>query len=236
MNLGWALIGAVAGTFAGTALRGAVFRHSVPSGEPPRTTCPKCGNAAQRWLLSVRCGQCGTRLGAPLVLELVTAAVLALVLGTFAWQWETAAFVFLGALGVALATIDVAVQRLPHRLTLPAYPVVIVLFAVTAVIDGDLAPFGRALLGGLALAASYYLLALIRPGQLGGGDVVLAGLLGIALGWLGWPVLFMGAALSFVLFSVVSVGLLAARRITLRSHVAFGPFMLGGALLAAIAL
>lgn len=237
MDYRWAAAGALAGMPIGIAVRGTVFRHSVPSGDPVRTICPSCGGQPHKWFLSVRCGQCRTRLGTPLALELATAAVLALVLGRFpGLQWEAAAFAFLGVLGVALATIDVAVQRLPHRLTLPAYPVMIVLFGIAAVIDGDLAPLGRALLGGLVLAASYYLLALIRPGQLGGGDIVLAGLLGMALGWLGWPVLIIGAALSFLLFSVVSLGLLAARRITLRSHVAFGPFMLGGALLAVIAL
>lgn len=237
MDNSWALIGAIAGTFAGTALRGAVFRHSVASGEPTRRACPSCGHSKQGWPLSVHCEQCGKRLGTPLVLELATAAVLALLLGRFAGQWwEVAAFAFIGVLGVALATIDVAVQRLPDRLTLPAYPALAALLGVAAIVGGDVGALGRALLGGLVLAASYYLLALLRAGQLGGGDIKLAGLLGMALGWLGWPVLFMGTALAFVLFAVISLVLLAARRISLRSHLAFGPFMLGGALLAVVAL
>jgi len=73
-----------------------------------------------------------------------------------------------------------------------------------------------------------------RPGQLGGGDIKVAGLAGIALGWLGWHPLVLGGALGFVLFAVVSLALLAARRITLRSTLCFGPFLLGGALLAII--
>lgn len=233
MNYGWALAGGLAGIPIGAALRGVVYRNSVPSGSPLRTACPSCGQELGRWLL--RCAQCQGRITAPLVFELATAAVLALILGRFAGQWDAAAFAFLGALGVALAAIDIAVQRLPDRLTLPAYPVLAGLLAFAAIPDGDLGGFGRALLGGLALAASYYVLALIRPGHLGGGDIKLAGILGLVLGWLGWPVLIMGAALSFVLFAVVSLVLLAARRITLRSHIAFGPFMLAGALVAAVA-
>jgi hypothetical protein len=54
--------------------------------------------------------------------------------------------------------------------------------------------------------------------------------------WLDWPVLLAGAALGFVLSAVVSLGLLAARRITLRSQICFGPFLLGGALLAVLAI
>lgn len=234
MNYGWALAGGLAGIPVGAAFRGVVYRNSVPSGSPLRTECPGCAQELRGWL--PRCGRCGQWLGAPLVLELATAAVLALILGRFAGQWDAAAFAFLGALGVALATIDIAVQRLPDRLTLPAYPVLAGLLAFAAIPGGDLAGFGRALLGGLVLAGSYYVLAVIRPGHLGGGDIKLAGVLGLALGWLGWPELIMGAALSFVLFAVVSLVLLAARRVTLHSQIAFGPFMIGGALLVAIAL
>jgi leader peptidase (prepilin peptidase)/N-methyltransferase len=79
------------------------------------------------------------------------------------------------------------------------------------------------------------LLALLRPGQLGGGDIKLAALAGLALGWLGWPAVLAGASLGFLLSAVVSLALLAARRITLRSAISFGPFLLGGTLLAVLA-
>lgn len=170
------------------------------------------------------------------VVEFGAAVVLALVFGRYPGQWEALAFGVLGAVGVALAVIDIGVQRLPHRLTLPTYPVVIGLLALAAAAEGDFAAFGRALLGGLALAGGYYVLAILRAGQLGGGDIVLAGLLGLVLGWLGWPVLVVGAGLGFVLFAVTALFLLASRRITLRSHVAFGPFMLAGALVAVLAI
>jgi len=109
-----------------------------------------------------------------------------------------------------------------------------VLLAVPAVAGHDLASLVRAVLGGAALAAGYLLLALLRPGQLGGGDVKLAGLAGLALGWLGWPALIAGAVLGFALSAVVSLALLALRRVTLRSAICFGPFLLGGALLAVL--
>jgi leader peptidase (prepilin peptidase)/N-methyltransferase len=172
---------------------------------------------------------------APAVLELVTAGVLALLCGRFAGQPALLAFGFLGALGVALGAVDVAVHRLPDRLTRPAYPVLVVLLGAAAVIGHDGGALVRALLAGLALAATYLLLALLRPGQLGGGDIKLAGLIGLGLGWLGWPAVIAGTVLAFAATAVVSLGLLAARRISLRSEICFGPFMLGGALLAILA-
>lgn len=234
MNLVWAAAGAVVGLPAGSVMRGPVFRLSVPSGEPDQTTCRECAAPAPRWL-ALRCGQCGHRFGVPAAMELVTATVLALLLARFGVQPQMVAFALLGALGVALATIDVAVQRLPDRLTLPAYPALIALFAVTAAFEHDGGALVRALLGSVAMTGGYLLLALLRAGQLGGGDIKLAGLVGLTLGWLGWPTLVIGACLGFVLASVVSVIMLAARRITLHSAISFGPYLLGGALLAILA-
>jgi leader peptidase (prepilin peptidase) / N-methyltransferase len=234
MSLIWAAVGAVVGLMAGASLRGTVFRLSVASGDPERTECPRCSAPAQP-RIAVRCGSCRSSLGTPLALELCTAGVLALLLGRFGGQPVVVAFGFFGVLGVALAAIDIAAQRLPDPLTLPAYPVLITLLAAAAIAGHDFAALERALLGGLALAGAYLLLALVRPGQLGGGDIKLAGVAGLALGWLGWPTLIAGAALGFVLSAIVSVALLAARRVTLHSAISFGPFLLGGALLAMLA-
>jgi leader peptidase (prepilin peptidase)/N-methyltransferase len=231
MNAIWAASGAAVGLLAGAAIRSTVFRLSVASGEPERTSCPRCSAPARR-RPTVRCGECGRSLGTPLILELCTAGVLALVFGRFGGQSDVLAFAFLGVLGVALAAIDIAVKRLPDLLTLPAYPILIALLAVAAIASHDGAALVRALLGGLALGGTYLILALLRPGQLGGGDIKLAGLAGLALAWLGWPTLIVGAFLGFALSALVSLALLAARRVTLHSAISFGPFLLGGALLA----
>ncbi|MEJ2855235.1 MULTISPECIES: prepilin peptidase [unclassified Saccharothrix] len=218
MDLAWALSGAVAGLAAGSAARGVVHRMAVPVGDPDRG-CPACGGRVG-W--TGRC--CGRALGPPL--EWFTAAVVALLAWRFGGRPELAAFAFLGVLGVVLALVDAQVERLPDRLTLPAYPVVVGLLGMA----GDWPAMGRAVLGCLALGGVYLVLGVVRPGGVGMGDVKLAGVLGLALGWLGWPELVLGGALAFVLLAGASVVLLAARRITMRDALAFGPFMLVGAL------
>jgi len=234
MSAVWAAQGFVAGVPAGAVLRSAVFQLSVPSDAPDRTTCPRCATAAPRWIV-IRCSQCGQHFGTLGALELVTAIVLGLLFGRFGGQPDMLAFCFLGAMGVALAAIDLSVQRLPDQLTLPAYPVMIVLLAIAALIGHTPGALGRALLGGLLLGGTYLALALMRPGGMGGGDVKLAGLAGIALGWLGWPTLIFGAALGFILCGAVSLALIAVRRLSMQSMISFGPFMLAGALLATLA-
>ncbi len=234
MNLIWTAAGAVAGLPGGTVLRGQVCRLSVRSGEPDEAGCRTCATALPAGP-ALRCSHCGSWLGAPAAIELTTAAVTALLFARFGGQPAVAAFAYLGAVGVALTQIDIAVQRLPDRLTLPAYPALIGLLSVAAVISGDGAALGRALLGGLALGGGYLLLGLASGGQLGGGDIKLAGLVGLLLGWLGWSSLITGACLGFVLAAIVSLGLLAGRRISARAMISFGPYLLSGALLAILA-
>jgi leader peptidase (prepilin peptidase)/N-methyltransferase len=137
--------------------------------------------------------------------------------------------------GVALAEVDASVQRLPDRLTLPAYPALIGLLGAAAIADRAAAVFARALICGLTLTVAYLVLGLVSRGQLGGGDIKLAGLIGIVLGWLGWRPLVAGACLGFVLAATVSLALLASRKASMRSSISFGPYMLGGALLAILA-
>jgi leader peptidase (prepilin peptidase)/N-methyltransferase len=169
----WAAIGAVSALPAGTVLREQVIRLSVRSGEPEEACCVQCG-APLPGRPALRCAQCGRWLGAALGTELTAAAVLALLLARFGPDPAVAAFAFLGVLAVALVQIDIAVRRLPDRLTLPAYPAVVILLTLAAAVGGDWGRLVRALLGGVALGACYLLLGLLSAGQLGGGDVKLA--------------------------------------------------------------
>lgn len=223
----------IVGVAAGLLLRGTVFRLSVAAGESDRTTCPRCA-APVTGRFAIRCAQCRTSYGVPLVLELSTVVVLELLVWRFAGQPDAAPYIFIGALGVALAAVDLAVQRLPNVLTLPLYPGLIALFGFAAVLDGQPSRLLRAVLGGLVLGGCYLVLAVASRGRLGGGDIKLAGGLGIALGWLGWPTVLAGATLGFVIMGVVGAVLVLTRRVALQQSISFGPFMLGGALLAVL--
>ena len=64
------------------------------------------------------------------------------------------------------------------------------------------------------------------------GDVKLAALLGLYLGWIGWGAVVVGAAAGFVIQALLALVLLAGRRIGLRGELPFGPAMLLGAAVA----
>ena len=233
MQLTWAVAAGLVAFPAGSCLRAQVFRLSVRSGEPERDCCEECG-AFLSTGIAIRC-DCGTWLGAAWQVELLTAIAVALIFARFGDQLQSIAFAFLALIGVALALVDLTVQRLPDALTLPAYPALVGLLALTAIFEHAGSQLLRAMLGGAALAGCYLLLALLSRGMLGGGDVKLAGLIGLALGWLGWGSLITGACLGFLLAAAVSLVLLAARRVNRTTLISFGPFMLAGALLALLA-
>ncbi len=166
------------------------------------------------------------------VLAAVTAGVWAIMAASVGGGVELAAFLVLGALGVAMAYIDLQVHRLPNLLTLAALVAGALLLAAAALLDDTWGDYGRAWLGAAALGGLYLLLALLQPQAMGLGDVKLAGVLGLYLGWLGWGALFLGAFLGFLVGGLVGLVLLAMRRVTLRSNVPYGPSMLLGALAA----
>ena len=155
----------------------------------------------------------------------VSAAAIGLVLG---WSWSLLVVLPLVPLGVALAVIDWRTRMLPTRLIAPAYAVTIVAILVAWLADGrHLADLERAALGWLVYGGMFFLLWFIYPRGLGYGDVRLSGVLGLALGWVGWSELLLGIWNGVLLGAIVG-GLLAL--VTRRRDYPFGPFMLVGAL------
>ena len=145
------------------------------------------------------------------------------------WQWNLLPVLVLVPVGVALAVVDWRTRLLPTRVIAPSYVVVGLLVVVAAGLEGDWSSLARAGWG-LALARGlFWLLWLVHPRGMGFGDVRLAGLLGLALGMLGWGELAVGVYAGFLIGAVAGLALSAARVIE-RGAYPFGPFMLLGAL------
>ena len=139
------------------------------------------------------------------------------------------AFLYLAAVSVALTMIDLDTHTLPNRIVLPAYPVGAMLLACAALLAGESERLLPALIGATTLFGLYLLMALLYPGGMGLGDVKLAGVLGLYLGWLGWGPLVVGAFSAFLLGGLFSLVLILTRRANRKSGIPFGPWMLAGA-------
>lgn len=240
------VVSAIVGLMIGSFLNVVIWR--VPRGESvssPPSHCPGCDARIRPYdnvpvlswlLLRGRCRDCGARISAryPLV-ELVTAALFAAMAARFGAHAVLPAFLYLAAIGVALSMIDLDTKRLPNVIVLPSYVVAGVLLGAAAATghDGDRAI--RALVGMACYYGAFLLLRLAYPRGMGFGDVKLAGVLGLYLGWLGYDVLVVGAFAGVLLGGIVGIALMATKRAGRKSAVPYGPFMVAGALLAVFA-
>lgn len=168
----------------------------------------------------------------PPFIEVGTALLFVLAAVRFGLSAELPAFLFLAAVGMLLGVIDLQHRLLPNRFVVPALGIAAALLLAASVPGQDWAALLRAALGAVVVFAVFLVLALIAPSGLGMGDVKLAALIGLYLGWLGWDAVVIGAAGGFVVQALVALTLLATRRIGLRGELPFGPAMLVGASLA----
>lgn len=234
---------AALGLLIGSFLNVVIWR--LPRGESlvsPPSHCPSCGHQVRprdnvplvSWLLlRGRCRDCGEAISRryPLV-EVATGVVFAVMAVRFGLDALLPAYLYLAAIGVALWMIDLDVKRLPNAIVLPSYVVAGALLTVAAAVTGEWADLLRAGLGMAALYGFYFLLAFIYPAGMGFGDVKLAGVLGLYLGYLGWAEVVAGGFLGFLFGGVVGLALMAVSRAGRKSQIPFGPFMLAGALVA----
>lgn len=247
-----ALFGVLIGSFLNVVVYRVPLKKSIVS---PPSACTHCSTNIKAydnlpvlsWLvLRGKCRSCRSAISVryPLV-ELGTA----LVFGVVAW-WGIStssitvgsslteivafaltlvAFLYLAGISVALALIDLDTHTLPNRIVLPSYVVGIVLLVAAAIIGDDYGELVAAGIGLVALWFIYFVMALAYPGGMGFGDVKLAGVLGLFLGWVGWGPLVVGGFGAFLLGGVFSILLLLTRRANRTSGIPFGPWMIAGA-------
>lgn len=152
-----------------------------------------------------------------------------------AGAFVAAAFVMSAAVGVWLTVIDVRTHRLPNAIVLSALGVTILLLAASCLFGAPWGALLRALAAGAVLFVFFLALRVIGRGAMGGGDVKLAALMGVLLGWVGWSAVAVGVLVAFVLGGLVGVILLATRRASRATRIPFGPFLVAGTWIGALA-
>ena len=239
------LLGLAVGSFLNVVI------HRVPRSESlvrPGSHCPGCDAEIRNrhnlpvvgWLvLRGRCADCAAPISAryPAV-ELITALLFVATTVQLAQLHLLAAlpaYLFFVSAGIALAAIDLDVQRLPNAIVYPSYLAMALLLTVASTVTGSFEPLVRAAVGGAVLFAFFLALAFANPKGMGLGDVKLAGVLGAALGFLSYPAIFVGTFAAFVLGGVIGAVLIIARRAGRRTLLPFGPAMVAGALIALFA-
>ena len=174
----------------------------------------------------------------PLVHKHALNAVTAVLFGLAIWRLgftpelpAVLAFIFGGVL---LSVIDWKVQRLPTRLVYVTLAGVSVGLLFASLVKWDWVPLATAVAGAALFANAFFLIWFVGRNfagmmLLGFGDVRLAAVLGLLLGWYGLPYVFYGALAGNLLAVAVAVATCIHKR-KLHVRYSFGPPLIAGAL------
>jgi leader peptidase (prepilin peptidase)/N-methyltransferase len=142
-------------------------------------------------------------------------------------------FGILIAVGLRLMLIDIDTHLLPSSIMYRAIAVAIPLLTLAAFTD-DTGSISTMFLGALIMWVLMKTLEVLSRGDLGGGDVRLALLLGLYTGWLSLEHVAIAVVAGFAAAGLFALVLVVLRRAGRRTHIAFGPFLIAGALLAVL--
>lgn len=164
-------------------------------------------------------------------MTLATAALWGAFAARVGWSWTLPAYLILSAGLVALTVIDLRDQLLPRRLIFAVGILTAAFLGIAAAATNAGDALLRAGLSGAGAYLAFFALRVVNPRSLGGGDVNLAALLGLALGWYSAQTVLLGLAAGMVLAAVFALGALAARRVRVDTALSYGPFLIAGAVL-----
>jgi leader peptidase (prepilin peptidase)/N-methyltransferase len=234
-----ALFGLVVGSFLNVVIYRIPRKESVVS---PRSACPTCGTPiAPRdnvpifsyLLLRGRCRTCQSSISMryPLI-EAATAALFAGMAARIGFSWSLPAYLVLAAGLLALACTDMEHLLLPKRIVYPVLILVGVLLTMAAGITGHWHDLAVAGISAAAWLILFFAMNAISPRLLGFGDVRLAPVLGLALGWLGVRYVLLGFFSANLVGAIIGVALIATKRMSRQQQIPYGVFLAAGTLFA----
>lgn len=231
------IIGLSIGSFANVVI------YRLPKGlsvlSPP-STCPSCKHqigVAENipiisWMfLRGRCKSCKKPISPRYV---VIEALVALSFLSLFYRFGLSYLFFIFCLFflalIIISAIDLEHKIVPNKIIYPTVFVTLPSFIAIAYLDKTPLNFENAILGGVGSFLFFLIVHLIQPKGMGFGDVRLAGVIGLYMGWLGLGEAFISICLSFFIgsfFGLLLIGLGRSRK----TKVPFAPFLASGAIL-----
>ncbi len=218
----------------------------VPRGESvnnPPSHCPNCDHQLSWWenlpvvswvALRGRCHNCHQPISFRYPLVELAGGALGALAATQATAWELPALLVGFITLLALSVIDLDIRKVPNKVLGVGLALSAGLLVLAAAVDGNWSDLGRAGLGALLGLVLLGAIHLASPRGMGMGDVKLAALCGLLLGWGGLRFVFAGLFVGFLFGAVVGVAMLAAGRAGRRSALPFAPFLAAGTVAAIV--
>ena len=199
-----------------------------------RSYCPQC-RVILKWydlipvlsflLQKCRCRYCNKKISWQYpVVEIATACLFLLIFNLQFSIFNLIYYFIIVSFLIIIFTYDLKHYIIPNRIVYPCI-IISLLYLLFTAYDSLFYYFLSAF-----IASGFFLaLVLISKGKwMGLGDVKLAFLMGLILGW---PNILLALFLSFLLGAVVGVGLIVFNKKDFKSQIPFGPFLAGSTIL-----
>ncbi len=231
MSIIFLLFGLIIGSFLNVCIYRIPRRESVAW---PGSHCPACG-CVLKWydnipllsylFLTGKCRQCRSHISwrYPLV-EAATGLLFAADYLNCGLSWPLLARLIFICLLVVIALIDLEHLIIPNIIVLPGA----VLGLAFSFLPGT-APFWQALASGLGAALFFFLIWFFYPGGMGEGDIKLALMLGV---FLGWPLVGLAIFLAALAGSLAGLVVITLRGGNRKTQLPFGLYLALGSLAA----
>jgi leader peptidase (prepilin peptidase)/N-methyltransferase len=214
--------------------------------ERPWWACSACGlraggtglvPVARAWVRRHGCPFCGGKAAfawRPALLAVAAAAVLGAFAARLGADVALAPFAVFGLSLVAIGAVDLERKIIPNRIVYPTLALLVPLLVLSSGFDDRWSSAARAAIGGAGAFAAFFAVHAAVPKGMGFGDVRLAGLVGVATGWLGYGQLFVSFLSAFVLGAAIGVIAIVVSGSGRKTRIPFGPFLALGAVVAVV--
>ncbi len=158
-----------------------------------------------------------------IAVELLAALLLGYLWLRFGFSRELVLLAFAGSFFLLIAAIDLKYRLVPNVLVFPA--------GVVALLLAFVPPGHRtllALLGGAVGTLPFLLVVFLKPGSIGGGDVKLATLIGLVVGF---PQVLWALSIGILAGGIAAIVLFLTRRWGPKSHIPYAPFLCLGTMI-----
>ena len=155
---------------------------------------------------------------------------------TFGFTLQLFAFGLMIAMALEQSLVDFCTHRLARGATMRAALVGGPLLTLAAINIDETIRIATMMAAFVATLVFFLVLSFISKGGIGSGDVRLAPVLAMYLGWLSWQHVYIGLASGFILGGIWALALIVTGKAKLSHRIAFGPFLCVGAVVTLFAL